>query len=258
MKRPALIGLAFALSSTWTLAGPESIQTSGKEMKTMVAPIAAEEFSWSGFYIGGRVGYGWHDGDIDAVLFPSDFFSIVPRTQNNNSDGIAGGGEIGFNWQTGRFVIGIEADFSGSDIAGGSEPHPTFSPTPNTASEPLHHEIDWFGTVRGRLGFTPVPRLMLYGTGGFAYADIEQIAGIVNPAVSYVNSRSETQTGWTAGGGIEYAIGRHWSVKAEYLYFDVGDESMTAYPPQSFSPYRVRYDWDNTFHTVSAGLNFKF
>ena len=257
MKRLALIGLAFALSGTWTYAGPESIQTSGKEMKTMVAPIAAEEFSWSGFYIGGRAGYGWHDGDIDTVLLPG-ILTIEPRTQDNSSDGFIGGGEIGFNWQLNRFVFGVETDFSGADIDGESNHRGTFAPTTFTFSEPVHHEINWFGTARGRVGFALIQRLLLYGTGGLVYADVEQSAGLVVPVANYVNSRSDAEFGWTAGGGIEFALNRHWSVKAEYLYCDIGDESMTALPVPPRPPFRIRYDWDNTFQTVTAGVNFRF
>lgn len=257
MNRLALTGLIICLSTLSSLAGPEPIQSSGKEMKTTVAPVA-EEFSWSGFYVGLHLGYGWHDGEIDALLLPSDTFSIEPGTHSNDSDGIVGGGQIGYNFQVNRFVFGIEADFSGADISGGSHPNPTIAPIDMSISEPLHHDIDWFGTARGRFGFTPVPKLLLYGTGGFAYAHIEQFAGIISPIASYVNTESGTETGWTAGGGIEYALNRRWSVKVEYLYFDVGDQSMTAQATPPNPVFTVDYDWDNTFHTVTAGVNFRF
>ena len=130
------------------------------------------------------------------------------------------------------------------------------------ATQTFRHEIDWFGTVRGRFGVTPVRRLLLYGTGGFAYAHVEQIAGlIIFPVANYNNSRSGTEVGWTGGGGAEYAIGRHWSVKVEYLYIDVGDSSVTALPDNPLvlqQGYRVDYDWDNALHSVTFGVNYRF
>ncbi len=223
-----------------------------------MAPVA-DDFSWTGFYVGLRLGYGWHDGSISSELLPNDLFFIEPGTLENDADGITGGGQLGFNWQLGRFVLGAEADFSGAAVDDESNRAIAIEPGPFPGNEPLRHEIDWFGTVRGRLGFAPTQRLLVYGTGGFAYAHIEQTAGIIVPVTDYVNRVEQTEVGWTLGGGIEYALGRNWSVKAEYLYLDFGKSSMTALAADpNFAPFRVNYDWDNDLHSFSIGVNYLF
>ena len=259
MKKLAASVTVWALFGTLAFAGSESFSSSGKEMKETAA-VAPEEFSWTGFYLGLHLGYGWHEGNIHSELLPNDFFSIEPDSQDNDSDGITGGAQLGYNWQCGMFVLGAEADFSAAGINGESHPAIIFAPTILEASQTFDHEIDWFGTVRGRVGFTPLQRLLFYGTGGFAYAHIEQTAGaVVVPVANYVNTRSETELGWTAGAGIEYALNRHWSIKAEYLYIDVGDSSVTALPDDlDLAPYRVDYDWDNSFHSFTFGINYRF
>ena len=252
------LGLLLCAGST-AYAGGESLPSSGKEIKT-TADVAevAETFSWTGFYAGLHLGYGWHDGEIDSLLLPDDFFSIEPGTQSNDSDGITGGAQLGYNYQIGCFVLGAEADFSGADINGESHPDIVFVPAGVGGTQTFRHEIDWFGTVRGRIGCAPVPRLFVYGTGGFAYAHVDQTAGAINIAVNYQNSRSGTEVGFTGGGGAEYAIGRHWSIKAEYLYIDVGNSSVTAPAENPQVPFVVDYDWDNAFHNFTVGVNYRF
>jgi outer membrane immunogenic protein len=235
-------------------AGPEAI-SSGKEMKEVVAPV--DEFSWTGFYAGARLGYGWHNDEIDALFLPANTFTIEPPTQDNDADGFVGGLELGYNRQIRRFVIGVETDFSGSTMSGDSVPTVNFAPSVAVGTEPIDLEIDWLGTVRARFGFVVCPRLLVYGTGGLAYVHSEQTAGIVNPATSYVNTRSATDLGWTAGGGAEYGVTRHWTVKVEFLHFDVGDHSMTAAAANGL-PFTVKYDWDTIFNTVTVGANYKF
>ena len=254
------------LCGAFAYAGQEV--SSSKEMKQTVAPVPECDFSWTGFYIGLRGGYGWSSNDdVHIRLFDENQdFIVDPSHQNLDSDGFVGGGELGFNWQVGKwFVLGAEADFSGSDINGdSSRVHdiPQFSPDMNEFR--TSQDVDWFGTVRGRVGFVPWCRVMLYGTGGFAYGNVDD-SGVLDfvpfGGLSHLPaSHDETDTGWTAGGGVEFAIGHHWTIKAEYLYIDLGDHSAIApqipdlNTPSTFAQYR----WDNAFHTVTAGLNFKF
>lgn len=261
MKTPTLagfLGLLLCAGNT-AYAGGEPLPYSGKEMKA-TADVAevAETFSWTGFYAGLHIGYGWRDDDIHSELVPDVGIFLDPARQSNDSDGITGGVQFGYNWQYGRFVFGAEADFSGAGIEGESRPDVIFQPFDLTGTQTFSHEIDWFGTARLRAGFTPVPRLMIYGTGGFAFAHIDQLAGVVNIAANYQNSRSGTEVGWTGGVGAEYALGRHWSVKVEYLYIDVGDSSVTALSDNRNIPFVVDYDWDNAFHNFTVGVNYRF
>ncbi len=262
MRSFALTATIVASFGAFAFAGPEAIQSSGKEMKTMVAPPATCDYSWTGFYIGVRAGYGWSsDTDFHIEGEPTDLFHIDSGHQGLDPDGFVGGGEVGFNWQLGKwFVLGAEADFSGSTMDDDSTRLQFV--VEDGDDFPLHasQDINWFGTVRGRIGFVPWCRLMIYGTGGFAYADVDESSSLdFGPGASvFHGSRSDTETGWTAGGGLEYAFARHWTVKAEYLYIDVGDQHATGFPNPANPPFTTRNTWDTQFHTVTAGLNFKF
>ncbi len=270
MKKIVFTSIVSVALGALAFAGPEAIQSSGKEMKTTVAPVETCDYSWTGFYIGGRAGYGWsNDGDVHAEGLPNDAlnpFRIDPGHQGIDYDGFVGGGQIGFNWQLGKwFVLGAEADFSGSTMDGDStRDHFVPDIAAGPADVPLHasQDINWFGTVRGRIGFVPWCKLMIYGTGGFAYADVDDSVDFnlipEGGNASYPAHRSDTETGWTAGGGIEYAIARHWTIRAEYLYIDVGDQGATGFPIPPNPPFHTHYDWDTQFHTVTAGINFKF
>ena len=147
-----------------------------------------------------------------------------------------GGGQIGHNFQSGPLVYGLETDFQGGYLGA-------------TSSDLSSKEsVDWFGTVRGRVGYA-FGHALIYGTGGFAYGDVRQHA-IDNGSVLSSNG---TQTGWVAGGGIEYKINPAWSLKAEYQYMDLGSATLTdaANTPSTNS-------LDTSFQTVRLGLNYRF
>lgn len=156
------------------------------------APIAvpAPAFSWTGFYVGGNVGYAWGSADT-STLFGS-----------TGTSGWLGGGQLGFNYQfSNNIVAGIEADIAGGKVSGG---------VPGIDSN-----LDLLGSVRGRLGYA-AGRFLPYVTGGFAYGNTSVDAlGI---------DQSKTLTGWTAGAGLEYALTDHWTAKTEYLYTDLGSK----------------------------------
>ncbi len=126
--------------------------------------------------------------------------------------------------------------------------------------------MQWLGTVRGRIGFAPICRLLIYGTGGLRLWQCR----LFRPTANFDNGHAlpqfpnftETKTGWTAGGGIEYAISNHWTVRAEYLHYDLGDEHRTAARATggvpAGPPFAVRYNFDTSGEIVRGGLNFKF
>lgn len=257
--------LAMALT---TFAGPEAISTGGKEMKQVVPVQPTCDYSWTGFYVGGRAGLGWSDNDLEARLFNRDtgFDLELPGHADLDEGGFIGGGEVGFNWQWHWLVLGAEADFSGTSI---DSDHHDFrdlgNPTNVDEAElSAHQDLDWVGTVRGRIGFVPWCRLMIYGTGGFAYGELDESADVdfrdTGGTTHYPAHHDDTETGFAAGGGIEYAIDRHWSVKAEYLFIDLGDQSrlVVQNPDLNNGADVTRYHWDAEFHTVVVGLNFKF
>src|SRR5690348_16026654 len=140
----------FALALT-SFGGPEPLP-SGKEMK-QVAPVPECDFTWTGFYFGANVGYGWGsaDTDFDPLPDPATFFSLEPTSLNPDPDGFIGGGQLGFNWQFGKWlVVGIETDFQGTDMEGHDRRGPIvdiLNAGTNAADSFLeaHERMQWLG-----------------------------------------------------------------------------------------------------------------
>ena len=206
--------------------------------------VAAPIFSWTGFYIGVHAGYGG-----DQFEYPFTILGVVGSAELTSSGGFAGG-QIGYNWQTGNWMFGVEADIAWSDIAG------RISIAAGGANGTAGSELRWFGTARGRMGYT-WDRFMIYGTGGYAYGNVRSTATASAAAGGLVGlggitfSNSEGKSGWAAGGGFEYALAPNWSIKAEYLYLDFGRDLIFSSPVFSISE-------ETTVHTIKAGLNFRF
>jgi outer membrane immunogenic protein len=123
-----------------------------------------------------------------------------------------------------------------------------------------HQDTKWFGTLRPRAGIA-LDRVLLYGTGGLAYGHVNYSANTdFRPGgpVQYPASVSKTKRGWTLGGGVEAGINKHWSWKAEYLYYDLGNVSVTANPTPANPPFQVAYQWQTRAHTFNTGINFRF
>ena len=266
MRKLFAIGVGLLVSRA-CFAGQETY--SGKEMKPVAAPMPAPECLWTGFYVGAKLGWGWNTGDVFNFPLPDPVtFNQVPVDAHPDANGFIGGGELGYNWQIGRFVLGVETDFSGADVDGRDTVEPLFNLPGGPGDEipgsllVVSDRIDWFGTVRGRIGYTIMPCLLVYGTGGFAYIHRDLHGDVfIPPDETHPASVDDVATGWTAGGGLEYAINRHWSIKVEYLYLDGGSTSTSAVELGSgipLPPFAERYTFDTQFHTVTAGINFKF
>ena len=269
--RLTILFCACAALALTVVAGPEPMP-SGKEMK-QVAPAPPEcDYTWTGFYFGGNAGYGWGNGDTHFQPLPDavTFIDLAPQSLSPDPEGFIGGGQVGFNWQWNKWlVLGVEADFQGSDIEGHDTRFgfPDITGSPNFAAPDsfifAHERMQWFGTARGRIGFAPLCRLLLYATGGLAYGNVDYSANTnFDNGFTYPVRFSETNVGWTVGGGLEYAISHHWSVKAEYLYYDLGDQGRTQNQlidgvPQG-PPFFVHYNFETTGNIVRGGLNFKF
>lgn len=178
-------------------------------------------YMWTGLYAGLQAGYGWADAfQFDDV---GTFFS-------EEADGFIGGATLGYNFQSGGIVWGIETDFSGSNMeARGGCGAPTCETT-----------MDWLWTLRGRVG-VDMNGWMPYVTAGLAMAEVSADNGF--------SSDSDTLTGWTVGGGLEVKLDRNWSLKGEYLYVDVGDSFSTGGGDRATL---------EDMHIVRAGINYKF
>jgi outer membrane immunogenic protein len=198
------------------------------------APVpAAIVYDWTGFYIGGNVGYSWGrastDGDLAGTQNVSVFrtagptlvsstdtvLATVPLTGRANVNGVIGGGQAGYNWQRGTWLFGLEADIQGSDERGSADVCIVAGCAIGTGILTANYKLDWFGTARGRVGFLPTERVLIYATGGLAFGEVSATAPLI-PL-----SWGSTRAGWTVGAGAEAAIDNNWSVKLEYLYMDL-------------------------------------
>lgn len=226
---------------------------------------AAADHNWAGCYFGGNAGGGWGFGTGDRGAIAVNNATIaagigVPTTYDTRSSGFVGGAQVGCNYQTGLTTWGFETDFQGSGIRGSSA---VFSPSIG-AADPTNgtakEELDWFGTLRARAGYTVFGNLLLYGTAGLAYGGVKDNATLVfipSGDGNYAGSTSDIRAGWTAGAGGEYAFGNRWSMKLEYLYVDLGSTAV-----QMFDPTRpgqsITYNFQHHDNIVRVGLNYAF
>jgi outer membrane immunogenic protein len=213
-------------------------------------PVAL--FRWTGFYFGPNAGWGWAANPSDIHYVSS--IGLTDSSAGPDASGGFVGGQIGYNWQ-GLFnpnvVAGVEADFQGShveDTINGS--------TANGLTGFARQDLEWFGTVRGRLGWVWNDTL-IYGTGGFAYGNVKNSTFGSGLGESISLTGDTNHTGYVVGGGLEHAVAANASVKVEYQYINLGEDTLTG----SFSPpigVSVRSSTiDNSFHTIRAGLNIK-
>jgi outer membrane immunogenic protein len=226
------VALAFATISTSVLAADLG---AGAPAAYTKAPAYVPVSNWTGLYIGGNVGYGWGNNS-GVTAFATPVSTILPNNfvVDPQPKGVLGGGQIGYNWQIGSIVTGIEADIQGASIRGSRSALFPFGPAvfaPPVQFVSADEKLSWFGTVRGRLGATVTPALLVYATGGLAYGHVNQSdnsAPDLFPGDAFPVLLSKTQVGWTAGAGAEWMFAGHWSLKAEYLFIDLGKVSGTS------------------------------
>jgi outer membrane immunogenic protein len=188
--------------------------------KAQPAPVMAA-YNWSGFYVGGHVGYAWASEDVSSTL--------TGLSGGTDPSGFLGGAQVGFNWQTGAFVFGVEGDWSWTNADGS-----TAIPVAVTSQH------NWYATATARVGYA-VDNWLWYVKGGAAWLDADYtVAGL---------QVGDTRTGWTVGTGIEWALSPNWSVKLEYNYLNFGSESIAA---------PIGVDADTQVSLVKLGLNYRF
>jgi len=249
--------------------------------------------TWTGFYVGGNAGYGWKDPTV--TFTPNDPLSAsitcgisayagggCPPATAFTIRGALGGVQAGYNLQVNQnFLVGLETDFDWSRVRGTgySDFGLDFTPSTFHAAE----DVTYFGTVRGRLGYLPLSKVLFFTTGGLAYGHVEQNVGLDSGAggVSigggngyncsgapncFSGSSSRTSIGWTAGAGFEYALSSNLRFKAEYLYVNlaggrtvdvVAQSAGSTSPPATPSSFTAAYSTVG-FQVVRAGLNAMF
>jgi outer membrane immunogenic protein len=255
--RTRLLGLLAA--TALTTAGLSA--ASAADLPVRAAPPiiqAVPIFTWTGFYIGGNLGWGWRDSNNDTVFLtgpgiPGGLEGGTLLFDNGNDGTFTGGGQIGYNYQIGSFVIGVEADIQGIDT---NDSNAVFLPGPGFAGTFVPGEFenasDWWGSVRARAGVA-FDRVLVYATGGLAYTD--------------------NNTGWAAGGGVEWALPVNWlgasavtiGLEGLWVSIDQDDDNnngrIGTFTPVAGAPVDVFLPQNNNeqdFFVARAKLNFKF
>ncbi len=305
MKNMRLLTAASAVALTVTSALAADLPS--RKAPPVLPPPPPPPPMWTGFYVGLNAGGTFANSNQQTIgvgpvalgnafggpLFTNDVaaFATVASASGFNSGnnaGFIGGGQVGYNWQFyNSLVAGVEADIQG--IAGNRGSRTLLTAVPGgfnndiwTGITSVRGSLDYLGTVRGRLGWLFTPTLLLYGTGGLAYGGIT-----LNTATSVYNSGnffalnqfqpsfggvnfSNTQVGWTAGGGLEWMFWPNWSAKVEYLYYDLGSVNQGFAMPVvwNFNPANPNLTDSSLFagqvraringNVVRAGLNYHF
>jgi outer membrane immunogenic protein len=216
----ALLGIGSAYAADLPLKAP-----------VVVAPIP----SWAGFYIGANAGAG--SGEGTYTLAPAGCFltgvcgggaALNPLrtfTEDHLNTFFVGGGQAGYNWQAGNFVYGLEGDINWNGWNNNTAiTYALAAPLVGTFTTAVNTKLNWFGTVRGRIGVAASPTILIFGTGGLAFGQVKSSTlGVFSlDGETYAGTASNTRAGWTVGGGMEWLFMPNWSVKWEYLYIDLG------------------------------------
>ena len=268
MKQHLLAGAAFAMFA----ALPASAADFPVKTPAYVPPTSV--YNWTGFYIGGNA--GWIGGLDTLTLSPNGPLltrvsaadrAVDTHSYEPNGSGFTGGAQAGYNLQLGRWVTGVEADFNGSTLSETGSAKFGFIPFVTTRlaapwdahTETIGKNLDWFSTVRGRFGYA-WGRFLIYATGGLAVADVSSAFTYFDTVrnVPFNGAESHTLVGWAVGGGVEWSIANNWSVKAEYLYMDLGEFSYIGATDIPGSPLRWGADVKAREQFARVGLNYKF
>jgi outer membrane immunogenic protein len=244
------------------------------------APIAMV-YDWTGFYVGANLGWSFGRSSTDYIVAGLPFGSTSQKM-----DGILGGLQAGYNWQNGRGVFGLEADIQATAQKGSSSLTDFIPGTPGTLAIPCiplevapgclpgtgtagtpgtpsitglinyQNKLPWFGTFRGRIGFTPAERWLVYATGGLAYGEVNTVESLTVGGTSVALSTNAIRLGWTVGGGVEAAIRDGWTAKFEYLYIDFGSVTDALVGIAPITPIATRSHV--TDNVLRVGVNYRW
>jgi outer membrane immunogenic protein len=253
MKRQLLLGAAVGVLAA---IAPAAVSP---------ARAASPVFTWTGFYVGANAGYSWGTGAVnynDPAL--GGFGLPTSITGSNKLNGAIGGGQIGYNWQfDNAWVAGLEADLQAANEKGSTNfSYPYLSGNEGlTLSGSLSSSIQWFGTVRGRVGWLFNPTTMVYATGGLAYGRVTAAGSFSSSACAtcmWSFNDAAINVGWTVGGGVEGAFPNspNWTWKVEYLYIDLGSISGTGFDTGFGGPYSWNAKFTDNIFRVGANWHY--
>jgi outer membrane immunogenic protein len=244
------LGLGLLATTALATCGAEALAGSPGVNPPYLAPAVP----WVGWYAGVNIGGSWARAQTDFAI--TGFLSTtIGASDSLTGTGVIGGGQIGYNWLVDpNWLIGAEADIQGSGAKASATRFDTADGEGVTTN--YQAKIDWFGTVRGRVGYVYDRRILLYATGGLAYGNVS-VSGTSIPALGspVAFSNSDVNVGWTVGAGVEgMAWDPRWTWKVEYLYLDLG--SLDSAVATSFI--RTHATTNFTDQIVRAGLNFHY
>jgi outer membrane immunogenic protein len=220
------------------------------------APVPV--FSWTGCFVGAHGGWGWGRKEVREVLVASFASHSASRSNSIDTDGAIFGGQIGCDYQFwGNWVIGIQGDFAGARITGDQNLGTTPFGVASTDAGITHVRTDWLASVTGRIGWTGwLPRTLFYIRGGGAWVrDKFDFISVNGNNDEFFATGTQTRSGWTIGGGIEYALAPNWSIFAEFNHYDFGNKTVARF----LSTRSVTtFDAKQRIEAVRVGVNYRF
>lgn len=233
--------------------------TLSKEKERVDSPI----FYWPGLYLGANLGYGTNPADAyfiaqssTALLFQNKGYTA--KGLNIQDAGFLGGGQIGYNWQMNSIILGVDADLDYANISSANA-----ATSSDTITTTINKNIQWLATIRGRLGKLASDSMLVYLTTGPAFGSAiinfdQRVAGSPCPTSwCVVANKTQTKVGWTGGAGLEYAVSKGISFKAEYLYVYLGNIATNAAGNSILGAvnYNIKSSFNN--NVVRLGVNYK-
>jgi outer membrane immunogenic protein len=202
-------------------------------------------FSWTGCYIGGNIGGGWASHSSNDVT--GAVTGVVGADLGSHTaSGFIGGGQIGCDYQAGVWVFGVQGMFDGAGMQG--------SNTDATGLFVVNSNIPWLATVTGRVGVTAAPTVLVYAKGGGAWVRDNYTVTAV-PGIALGNA-SSTPSGWTVGGGVEWAFAGNWTAFAEYDYLDFGTPGVNFTPAVGAATFPINIK--QNINSFMVGINYRF
>lgn len=234
---------------------------SAADMALKAPPVPYVGYNWTGFYVGADGGGGWASSQSTVLTQPNSHSGFPPGFVANpiNLDGPLGGFYGGANYQIQQFVLGIDGDYTWTDLTGSGQ---DVSPVPGNGAIAYHNDkMDWLATVTGRVGFAD-NNWLFYGKGGWASGGFKSSNQTTSATgtLSSTSSGTSDGDGWTLGTGVEWGLAQHWSAKLEYDYvkFDTSTVTLTetnastgavGYPTRSVTSY---------VNVLKVGLAYRF
>ena len=271
--------LLAGIIALFAVASVDDARAADMPVKAPPPPDPVSAYNWTGWYVGGNVGYAWGTSNVVSTVVcpapvgafctnvaPTDGADVAAATSSSPMKRAVGGGQLGYNWQAANLVLGLEADFDFLNLNSSlGVINRTFPTGAFTYSAGASVNNDWLIMLRARLGVPLQNKLLAYVTGGLAIADVkvgDTFSTAVQGGTVGGSSTNSTPVGWTLGGGLEWAISNNWTVKGEYLYVDLNSVStngLTSSPNiPGTNPTAFGTSANLKLNIARGGINYKF